>query len=83
MIGLNILEEPNKWPTIENVFPDRKKPPLSYFESGIAARRQTMHPIESAPLVLLEKRFMHGGVMSSADSDEGILVWIGRADEQP
>ncbi len=80
-IGMGILEEPGKWPAIELAPPDRSKPPLGQMLTGIPVRTQTVVSTDSGPIVLLEMRFMHGNITSSADSDEGLIVWIGVTDE--
>lgn len=80
-IGRHIPDVPGKWPAVELDPPDRTKPPISHMERTTAANEQTTRSVDSGPLVLLEKRFMHSGVMSSDDSDEGLIVWIGRVDE--
>lgn len=82
-IGMGIREDPGKWPAVELDPPDRTRPSLGSMETGVPAQRQTIRPVDAKPLVLLEKRFMHGDITSSADSDEGLIVWIGRADEKP
>lgn len=80
-IGRHIPDVPGKWPDVELDPPDRTKPPIVHMERTTAANKQTTRSVDSGPLVLLEKRFMHSGAMNSADSDEGVLVWVGRADE--
>ena len=80
-IGMGIPDVPGEWPAVELDPPDRTKPPLFQMETGVPAHRQTKRPVDSGPLVLLEKRFMHSGVMSSDDSDEGLIVWVSRVDE--
>ncbi len=51
-------------------------------QTGIPDRTQTTVSPDSGPIVLLETRFMHGDITSSADSDEGLIIWIGATDEE-
>ncbi len=81
MIGKGIRDEPGKWPAVELEPPDRNKIPLSFMLAGIRVGTPTVVSPDAGPIVLFEMRFMHDNITSSADSDEGLIVWIGVADE--
>lgn len=80
--GFAIRSEPDEWPAIEKSERAPGDPPRSISTGGVSDGRQVEQDPKRLPLVLLNYRVMHSGVMSSADSDEGVLVWVGRADEQ-
>lgn len=79
--GFAIPSDPDEWPAIEKADrgPDEPSPDFSF--GGVPEARQAERTADALPLVLLDYRVMHGGVRNSADSDEGLLVWVGRADE--
>ncbi|QDT67860.1 hypothetical protein MalM25_07670 [Planctomycetes bacterium MalM25] len=79
--GFAIPSEPDKWPAIEKVERQPGEEPRSFSYGGITEARQNAYPVTRMPIILLNYRVMHSGVRSSADSDEGLLVWVGRADE--
>lgn len=80
-IGQGIRDEPGKWPAVELDSPDRSKMPLSFMLTGVHDHTPTVVSTDSGSIVLLELRFMHDNITSSADSDEGLIVWIGVADD--
>ena len=80
--GFAIRSEPDEWPAIEKSERAPGDPPRSTSFGGVPDGRQVERDPKRLPLVLLNYRVMHSGVMSSADSDEGLIVWVGRADEQ-
>lgn len=82
IIGQGIRDEPGKWPAVELGSPDRSKIPLSFMLAGVHDHTPTVVSTDSRSIVLLELRFMHDNITSSADSDEGLIVWIGVADEE-
>lgn len=82
IIGQGIRDEPGKWPAVELGSPDRSKIPLSFMLAGVHDHTPTVVSTDSGSIVLLELRFMHDNIISSADSDEGLIVWIGVVDEE-
>lgn len=76
-IGFTIRSEPDEWPAVELRKPDRRHSSLGAFTTGVGQHRQTEITPVTGSIVLFERRYMHGEVTSSADSDEGVIVWIG------
>ncbi len=79
--GFAIRSEPDKWPAIEKAERQPGEQPRSFSFGGVPEGRQNEYRPDRLPVILLNYRVMHSGVRSSADSDEGVLVWVGRADE--
>lgn len=79
--GFAIPSDPDEWPAIEKLDREPGEPSLSFSHGGVPEARQAEHTADALPLILLDYRVMHGSVRNSAESDEGLLVWVGRADE--